>query len=108
MRPGTKLADNAQVGSCNGQYRLVVQASDGNVVLYDRGGAALWATNTASHPHAELIMQNDGNLVVYDAGRPIWSSGTFGHPGARLRVRDDGALVIYDESKPIWTAKGNR
>jgi hypothetical protein len=50
-------------------------------------------------------MQDDGNLVVYEFGKPIWSSRTYGHPGAHLELQKDGTLVIYDGTKAIWTAK---
>jgi hypothetical protein len=49
MNPVTKLSNNGEVDSCNGKYRLIVQASDGNVVLYDPSGTALWTAKTAGH-----------------------------------------------------------
>ena len=52
----------------------------------------------------KLIMQEDGNLVIYKAnGSPIWASGTNGSAGSRLDVQDDGNVVIYNASnQPIW------
>jgi hypothetical protein len=52
-----------------------------------------------------LIMQGDGNLVVYRTADnfPIWSSKTF-HEDAYLRMQDDGNLVIY---RPNDTALGS-
>ncbi|MFJ8013612.1 hypothetical protein [Streptomyces sp. NPDC096339] len=50
---------------------------------------------------AELVMQPDGNLVVYAPGRPggyklpLWSSGTYGNPGAYALMQDDGNFVVY-------------
>ena len=49
-----------------------------------------------------LIMQGDGNLVLYSGGKPTWSSGTHGHPGARLVAQSDGNVVIYSGNKPLW------
>jgi hypothetical protein len=39
---------------------------------------AIWATNTAGNPGAYLAVQNDGNLVVYNAAgtKALWASGT--------------------------------
>lgn len=43
------------------------------------------------------VMQEDGDLVVSDAeGKPAWSSGTGGHPGAFLTLNNDKNLVITD------------
>ena len=40
-------------------------------------------------------MQNDGHLVLYDAGNgTAWSSGTAGNPGAVLVLRADGDMII--------------
>jgi hypothetical protein len=53
----------------------VVMQSDGNLVLYDVRGHALWASNTNRHPGASVRMQDDGNLVISSAsGQPLWSS----------------------------------
>src|SRR5262249_33547664 len=60
---------------------MAVMQGDGNFVLY-RGfkadpANAVWATNTAGHAGAYLVIQNDGNLVLYDAkGKPLWASDT--------------------------------
>ena len=46
--------------------------------------------------HANLIMQEDGNLVIYDRiGRPVWETGTGGNHGATAIFQTDGNLVIY-------------
>jgi len=48
-------------------------------------------------------MQGDGNLVVYASTGPVWSSGTDRHPGAFLVVQDDGNTVIYSAGgSPLW------
>jgi hypothetical protein len=54
-----------------------------------------------------LIMQGDGNLVLYaPAGRVLWSSRTAGHPGSRLAVQADGNLVVYAKTRqPLWSSR---
>ncbi|MBK7860942.1 MAG: peptidoglycan DD-metalloendopeptidase family protein [Archangiaceae bacterium] len=43
-----------------------------------------------------LVMQGDGNLVIYWAGHgALWSSKTPGSGGALLAMQGDGNLVIY-------------
>lgn len=92
--------------SPNGSYTLVMQ-SDGNLVLYVRGGGALWSSRTANHPGATAWMQGDGNLVVYSpSGAALWSSGTSGHSGSGLSVQNDGNVVIYSPTGVALWATG--
>ena len=50
-----------------------------------------------------LILQGDGNLVLYSPSRAIWSTGTAGKGGAHLAMQDDGNLVLYRyDWKPLW------
>jgi hypothetical protein len=53
--------------------------SDGNLVLYHVNNAPAWASNTAGKPGSYLIMQNDGNLVIYQPIVPVWASNTVQH-----------------------------
>lgn len=54
------------------------------------GNGTIWASGTSGAQY--VIMQNDGNLVLYDDG-PVWGSGTYGNPGAYLKVQNNGMLV---------------
>lgn len=76
--------------------------SDGNLLVYF-GSAVLWSAGTYGSQALFLVMQGDGNLVLYGAGYiPVWASGTSGNPGAILVMQSDGNLVIYQGSTPIW------
>jgi polysaccharide biosynthesis protein PslG len=44
--------------------------TDGNLVLYDKTGHALWDTKTYKKDRAHLQVQNDGNLVLYSDVTP--------------------------------------
>ena len=86
-----------------GGYALVLQW--GNLVEYDPNGNVVWATGTFDA--VELILQNDGNLVLYDSlgAAPVWSSNTWGHPGVSLSIQNDGNLVIYDfNGAVLWAS----
>ena len=79
--------------------------SDGNLVLYQNGVAALWNTGSEGKLGYVAVMQTDGNFVLYDRrAKALWNSGTYGHPGARLEVQTDGNLVVYTGSTPIWAS----
>ena len=62
-------------------FSLTMQ-TDGNLVMYDQYGRAVWSSNTYAKgqaPH-KLIMQSDANLVIYDNNWvPIWHTNTFNY-----------------------------
>lgn len=60
---------------------------------------------SSSDGRFKLILQADGNLVLYvnATGRAVWASNTVGTGGTRLYMQDDGNLVILNQfSQPIW------
>ena len=85
-------------------YRLAFTAR-GNLELWKTPELSLVWESRTSGKGAKLIMQGDGNLVIYDDdGESVWASGTFGNERALLGVEDDGRLVIYsaDLSQTLW------
>ncbi|MEU4390381.1 hypothetical protein [Kribbella sp. NPDC023855] len=67
-----------------------------------KGRTALWSTQT-NRKASSLVMQRDGNLVVISGRTPVWSSGTHGSTNAFLAVQNDSNLVIYNvRKKPVW------
>ncbi|MFJ4618189.1 hypothetical protein [Streptomyces sp. NPDC088812] len=62
------------------------------------GSGAAWSTN-----RTRMVMQNDGDLVIYDEDdRARWSSGTSGS-GNRAYFQGDGNLVVSDgNGTPLW------
>jgi len=106
LEPNQALFAHEHVRSCNGRYTLWMQG-DGNVVLYEEAtGKPLWNTQTVGTVDPMLIMQVDGNFVLYDgAGTPVWHTHTHGHDGAMLRVEDDGNVTIWDGWTALWSAR---
>ena len=103
------------IQSPNGQCQLFY--TNGDLVLwavYEKAPTAnhvLWrASDSTIGKPGTCVMQDDGNLVIYDANKkPLWASNTSGSPGATLVPQDDGNLVIYDRSgKPIWATNTHR
>jgi hypothetical protein len=91
---------------------LAVQ-NDANVVVIAAGGnRALWASGSVDSrldagqrlnpgwqiqsPNRayRMVMQDDGNLVVYSGSTAVWASRTR-KPGTDLEMQDDGNLVLY-------------
>jgi len=103
MRPGDRLRPGEAIRSDDGRFTLSYQG-DGNLVLYQQG-TPLWASGTNGRAPGSVVMQHDGNFVMYDANDlPIWASGSsLGYPGAWLTVQSDGNVVIYSaQGVPLW------
>lgn len=108
---GGTLQPNQSLASTSGQYTVVMQG-DGNLVLYDAAGKALWASNTAGQGPSFLAMQGDGNIVVYrlSDGQPTWSSSTNGRGPSHLVLQNDGNFVVYRDADgaPSWASNTAR
>jgi len=66
LNPGDNLAVGGAITSLDGRFTLVLQA-DGNLVLYQAGGAARWATSTVGRIVSQAVMQADGKLCTLRA-----------------------------------------
>ncbi|MDT0464563.1 hypothetical protein [Streptomyces gibsoniae] len=115
----------------SGAYLLV--QDDGNMVVYGAGGGpstggSLWSDGTyarstkigsgqklhggwwAQTQYTRLVMQPDGNFVIYRKhdGKAIWSSRTSGHTGAYAYMQSDGNLVVYSSTgSALWSTHTN-
>jgi hypothetical protein len=50
-----------------------------------------------------LLMQGDGNVVLYEGSTVLWATGTNGAGGTHLDMQTDGNLVLYTASQaPVW------
>ena len=50
---------------------------DGNLVVDSPGPTALWDSATAGNPAARLLVQDDGNVVIYRTdGTAAWATNT--------------------------------
>lgn len=96
----------------NGNPRFVFyMQGDCNVVIYDMSWA-VWATNTYGFQgwFCQLVMQTDGNLVLYVnyqntvcCWAAIKHTATYGNPGAYLVFQLDGNAVIRrTDGTAIW------
>jgi hypothetical protein len=110
LAQNSKLIGGQELISPSGTYRAVMQY-DGNFVVYPTGShSALWNTRTFGNSGASLIMQGDGNLVIYSAkGKAIWSTNTWvsngSLSGSYLELQDNGSLVLYSSSgSVVWSS----
>jgi hypothetical protein len=103
LTAGQVLTEGQALTSSNGQYSAVLQG-DGNFVVYNASGRALWADGiNNNYGENFIVLQGDGNLVDYLwNSRPFWATGT--HSGEYLLMQDDGNLVLYTAtSTPLWS-----
>lgn len=83
----------------------------GTTATLNAGSQLLGSTQqklVAANGWYQLIMQSDGNLVIYDkAGTPIWSTVTSTSTGdAKVIMQNDGNLVLYQVSTntALWAS----
>ncbi len=113
---GKFLKPNQAITSKNGQYLMAYQRN-GDLVIYKKDGMQpIWSSNTAGKPTYRVVMQFDGNLVIY-SGDPetklgqnaVWSTDTWrDNRGAHLVLEDDGNLILYNplrKDSVIWQSK---
>jgi len=68
----------------------------GDLVLLDQYGAAKWRSATSGDSNTYAIMQADGNFLVTDNGNVQNPSNTAGHPGAYLVLQNNNNLAVRD------------
>lgn len=92
--------------SADGRFGLLMQ-TDGNLVAYGpspcgwsqpnicRGPYDWWASNTGGQPGNVVVMQGDGNLVIYRPnGSVAWASNTGGSGAIRVMVTNQGRFYL--------------
>lgn len=110
---GQQIYRGGSIKSPNGRFRTVLEDSSGNLVLYSMTGGGLssgsfvlWSTNSSAF---RLVMQNDGDLVLYDEiETPLWSSKTDydGDGGEYAICQDDGNFAVYATNDTLlWSTK---
>jgi LysM repeat protein len=81
---------------------------DGDDVDVLRAGESLGIDQklTSSNGKYTLIMQGDGNLVLYtESNTPVWATRTQGKGAVRASLQDDGNLVLYTKDQERWFHK---
>ena len=74
-----------------------------------RPGQRLVANNnesrTSKNGRYRLVMQGDGNLVLYRGNAPLWASGTNGIAVDYCIMQADGNLVLYGfANNAVWAS----
>lgn len=121
LNAGKKMGGAHFLTSSNGKHFFYMQENgDVGIWTHDPKPRNIWSSKTSPQTNCTLVMQEDGNLVVYnEANQPIWSSETHPHwdqkysmkkyKPTRLVLEQDGTAVLYsDENYRVWTNKDGK
>jgi hypothetical protein len=96
--------------------------SSGDLAVLDPAGATVWSNNATASGCANLLLQNDGNLVGYTEDGAYWATHTVQEgmqhgdellpgqtliaPGGdyKLEMLTSGYLRLVDSSGTVWTS----
>ncbi|WP_348773817.1 LamG-like jellyroll fold domain-containing protein [Micromonospora sp. WMMD964] len=96
------MTDTAVLNSYNSR----VPATPGTNSLVEDESLAAGEYLRSDVGNYQLLMQDDGNLVLSQAGFPIWDTGTWGNPGAYTILQTDGNLVVYSsDRRSLWSSR---
>jgi hypothetical protein len=86
-------------------YTTLSLSSDG-VLQLTQDYQTVWSAGVSAGTDSKLIMQGDGNLVLYNkTGSPLWHTATSGNGASKLYVQEDGNMVIYkDTGESTWSS----
>ena len=106
LLPNQRLEIEEELRSNNGwfAFRLGNDGACGIYRVQTRG--TVWTPGVVAGPRAVLVMQTDGNLVLYAAdGQSHWATNTDGNPGASVAMQDDGNMVVYGPGgNALWAS----
>lgn len=60
---------------------------------------------TSNNGAYKVILQDDGNLVLYAGDDAVWSTETNGKGAQRAELQDDGNFVLSSADGPVWASQ---
>ncbi|MEZ4935748.1 MAG: hypothetical protein R2788_26885 [Saprospiraceae bacterium] len=118
---GETLKAGERLMSANGEFILRMQEEDGNLCVYKyakgKQGGFVWGSMKYGFKNGKLVMQTDGNLVVYDGSNAAkWSSQTHPYYNAKFKdsnnkpvklvLENNGVLKLYNaKGEAMWSSR---
>ena len=113
LKSGKILSKGQFIKTESGKNTLIYQTA-GNLVLYSEEGS-LWASDTGNQDHIDqVIMQDDGNFVMYKTGHEaVKSTKTGDNHGREIyamvndghwSLNDDVTLWGQDQPVEMWSS----
>ena len=98
------VAQSVNSGMDEPDYILTVE--DTEYILAPKEELAVKESIRSENGRYELVLQEDGNLVLYRSGGGVlWSTGTNNQVVNRLVMQDDGNLVLYGPgNRTVWSS----
>ncbi|EWC45993.1 hypothetical protein DRE_04786 [Drechslerella stenobrocha 248] len=106
---GERLSVGESLFSPDGSVELKIQ-DDGKFAIYWDGECRFQNTPEQRDDINSVVMQDDGNLVLYTHdNEPAWASDTGGEgdDSCVLEVQDDGNVVLYKRTA-IWASNTSK
>jgi hypothetical protein len=99
-------AEQVIISAAAGAMVALPSAAPGDNILTSPN--SLLSDQALTTGYYSFVMQEDCNLVLYDAGRPIWHSKTAGKGfrGCHLTLHNNGNLVVYNKGNGIMWQSG--
>lgn len=119
LMAGQSLNAGEKLFSENGKFMLRMQEEDGNLCIYraedGKQAGFVWCSMAYGFKDAKLVLQEDGNLVVYDGDGgakfnsetmsyfdPKW--GTTDWKPVKLMITNEGKLNLFNAAdRVVWT-----
>jgi hypothetical protein len=101
---GKRLRYFESLVSPNFLFRAIMQ-SDGNFVVYGGYGANWATHTGHAYSNLAMSAGGDAVNVAFPYDVPAWHTGTAGNPGAVLVLQNDGNLVVYAPGgRALWAS----
>ncbi|HRP89407.1 MAG TPA: hypothetical protein PKX92_05165 [Edaphocola sp.] len=114
LKAGQTLSGNQRLTSDNGKFILRMQEDDGHLCVYKfengKQGAFVWGNGVHGFKNSKLILQKDGNLVVYQGDEAKWSSKThpfFNSKFSNASLKPEALVLGNDGRLYLHSASGN-
>lgn len=121
LNGGTVMGGAHYLASANNGFFFYMQ-ENGDLGIWTNAHPAknIYSSNTRERKNCTLKMQEDGNLVIYDASdAPVWSSEThtywnpqYGdrkYKPVKLVLENDGKIVLYSATGfKVWDNKNGK
>lgn len=104
---GDRLYPGQSLASADGRFHMTFD-HDGILTLVGPQNQPYWTSSNSTYANAvDCIMQQNGNLVVYDdTNTALWASNTKSNPGAILVLHSDGNAVINGtDGSTLWSTE---
>ena len=93
LGPNEALLPGQSLQSLNGRYTFTLQ-TDGNMVLSAVQGT-LWSSGPFASPEYLVMQGDGNLVLYDLSGAAVWNTGAQNNSGARFAITNDGGAVVY-------------